>query len=133
MGGVSGFTPNPKITETDVMEPSPGSYQRTDSVVTSRSLDLSFSLTNVSPLFFESLMLGTPDTDGNYLIGAGTGRIRGWIKCQNYGQDETLLNVFDAYVSGSFKSAKLDNKLVVAELECKVLYSPLGTGTLSFA
>ena len=133
MGGVKDFTATPKTEAADVYEPAPGAYQRTDEVVTSRALDLTFNLTNVSPLFFESLMMGVPNEDGDYIIGGGTGKIRGWIKCQHYSQDDTLLNVFDAFVSFSFKATKLENKLLIPELNAKVLYSPLGTGTLSFA
>ena len=131
LGEVQNFTPTPKIEETDIIAPAPGAYQRTDSIVTGRSLDLAFVLYNVSELFFESLLLGKADNEGDYAPLSATGTIRGWLKAQQYDQGDTLRNVFDVYVSGKFKAAKMENKVIMAEMDCKVLFSTLASGTVT--
>jgi hypothetical protein len=132
LGEVRDFLPTAKAEETDIIAPSPGAFRRTDSVVTSTTLDLAFALYNVSELFFESILLaGGPITANAYQPGVGTGKIRGWLKCQQYDQTDTLRNVFDVYISGAFKGEKQDNKLIVATLDCKVLYSALQSGNLT--
>jgi len=133
LGGCVDFTPTPKVTEQDVMEPTPGAYRRTDVVVTGTALDLSFSLTNVSELFFESLLLAGGAITDDYQPGTGSGQIRGWLKCQQYDQGDAQRNVFDVYVSGMFKAQKMENKLIVAQFDAKVLYSALQSGNLSLA
>ena len=66
LGEVQNFTPTAKIDRTDIIAPAPGAYQRTDEIVTGRTLDLAFVLYNVSELFFESLLLGKADAQGDY-------------------------------------------------------------------
>jgi hypothetical protein len=132
LGEVQDFTPTPKTNETDIVAPSPGAFRRTDVITTSTTLDLSFSLFNVSELFFESILLaGGPITANAYQPGVGSGQVRGWLKCQQYDQGDVLRNVFDVYVSGTFKGAKQENKLIIAQLDCKVLYSALQSGNLT--
>lgn len=132
LGEVYDFMPDHKETEEDIMAPSPGAYRRTDNVVTSTTLDLTFTLANMSELVFESIMQAAAAITANaYQPGMGTGKLRGWVKCQQYGQDNALRNVFDVYVSGTFKGQKLDSKLIKPELTCKVLYSALASGNLT--
>jgi len=131
LGDIQDFQPKPKVEATDVMAPSPGAYRRTEEVVTGRSLDLSFSLMDTSELFFESLMLAGSAITAAYNPATGTGRIRGWFKCQQYDQEDALANVFDVYGSGEFTTEKQGNKLIIATLNVKVLYSALQSGNLT--
>jgi hypothetical protein len=132
LGEIQSFTPDPKVEETDVIAPSPGRYRRTDNIVTSTTLDLNFELMNVSEIFFESILQANGAiTNGAYQPNTGSSKIRGWAKVQQYDQDDGLVNVFDVYISGAFKGTKLENKLIVAELDCKVLYSALQSGNLT--
>jgi len=116
--------------ESRALRPGLARYQRTDSLTVSKTLDVSFALFNVSELAIESLMLGKPDpSTGEYVVLSGPGTIRGWIKAQQYYQGDTLRNVFDIYVSAKVKPAKMANKLIMVEMDCKVLFSALASGT----
>lgn len=132
IGVVQDFQPKPKTESTDTYAPSPGAYRRDDEVVTSRALDLSFSLVEVSPLFFESILMAGGAIAAAYNPASGTGRIRGWFKCQQYSQDDDLINVLDVYGAATFESEKQGNKLIIPTLNLKVLYSTLQTGNLTF-
>ena len=115
------------------MAPSPGAYRRTDVVPTSTTLDLKFTLFNLSELVFESTMLAAAAITANaYQPGMGSGKIRGWLKCQQYDQGDVLRNVFDVYVVGQFDGEKMENKLIKPVLNCKVIYSALASGNLTF-
>ena len=130
LGEVQDFTSTPKLDEQDIIAPAPGAYQRTDSFVVGKTLDVNFTLFNVSELAIESLMLGKPDpSTGEYVVLSGPGTIRGWLKAQQYDQGDTLRNVFDIYISAKVKPAKMANKLIMVEMDCKVLFSALASGT----
>jgi len=134
MGRVKDFTANHKEDTLDLVLPSPGRYQRVDEIVQSTMLDLSFSIPDMSPLFWETMLLGKADPDsGIYSIGSSNGRVRGWLKVMQYDQADEEQNLFNVYVSATFKPVKFENKLIITELDAKVLFSALATGTLTFA
>jgi len=131
IGTVQDFQPTSKDNAFDIIAPSPGAYRRTDEIVVGATLDLAFSLFDTSELFFESTLLAGSPITAAYNPATGTGRIRGWFKCQQYDQGDALVNVFDVYGAGMFKSDKQGNKLIIATLNIKVLYSALQSGNLT--
>jgi len=133
LGVVENFTPTPKVDEEDVMAPSPGAYRRVDSIVKSTTLDLAFTLKDVSELFFEGLLLAGGAITADYTPTSGSGQLRGWFKCTQYDQGDVLRNVFDVYVAAKIKATKMDNNLIKAEIDAKVLFSTLNSGTLTLA
>ena len=134
VGRIEDCTITPKLTEDEIMSPSPGAYRRTDVLIGSANLDLKFTVQDVSELFFEMLMLanGGPITT-DYAPMMAVGQVLGWWKCQQYSQDDAVRNVFDLWAICTVSATKMDNKRIKAEFNVKGLYNALNTGVLSLA
>ena len=134
IGRVLSATPQPKLEEEAIIAPSPGAYRRADILTKTVALDLEFQLTDVSELFFEMLLLANGGTTGitaDYQPLSGLGEIRGWFKCQQYDQSNTLRNVFDVWARAKVNAQKMDNNIIKSTMVVNVFDNALNTGTLT--
>ncbi len=118
------------------MAPSPGARVLYDKITTSKGIKLKGKLMEMSNLIFQ-MLLGTlalpnsPTAGGQYNPMEGDPLVRGWIKLQQYGIDNALINTMDVYVAMSIQGdLKFDDKPIDADVEAEVLFSTLNTGTL---
>lgn len=76
-------------------------------------------------------MLASFGTSGQFNPLEG-GNIKGWLKAQQYDQNDALVNTVDIYVHLKLDGAlKYGNDIVKPSLEIRVLHSTLNTGNLA--
>lgn len=135
--GDHAISPNSK--ESEFWTPSPGMRTLKDVITTARGLKIKSKLFEVQNLSFQ-LLLGTLPlpTSGNNVAGGqynpleGDHRVKGWLKLQQYGPDNALLNTLDVYVTGKIPGdVQFGEALVDLDVEWDVLFSTLNTGTLA--
>ncbi|SRR5258708_1746722 len=135
--GEGDFNLSPNSKEVEFMAPAPGARLLKDIITTARGLKLKgklFEIQNLSwQMIFATLDLpSSPTAGGQYNPLEGEHRIKGWLKLQQYGQDNALINVVDLYVSMKISAdLVLGENAVDVEVEVDVLFSTLNTGTLS--
>lgn len=129
------ISPNSK--EVEFMAPAPGARVLKDIITTGRGLKLKGKLMELQNLSFQ-MMFGTldlpnsPTAGGQYNPLEGEHRIKGWLKLQQYGQDNAIINVLDVYVSMKISTdVQMGENAVDVEIEADVLFSIYNTGTLS--
>lgn len=131
MGTCLDVTPQTKVNEKEIMGVVGGRYQRTNVIPISATLDFDATLAELDEKFFQATMAGgTVGVGGAYNPLAGTGQIRGWLKCIQYNAG-TITHKFDVYVSGTIKAPKEGNNNIEAVFTFKVLASPLATGKIT--
>lgn len=131
MGTCLEVTPQTKVNEKDIMGVVGGRYQRTNVIPISATLDFEATLAELDEKFFQAVMVGgTIGQDSTYNPLAGTGQIRGWLKCLQYNAG-TITHKFDVYVSGTVKAPKEGNNNIEAAFTFKVIASPLATGKIT--
>jgi len=112
--------------------PSPGKKVRYDVLESKRSINVSFTLDEVQAEGVEFLFgtLALTDSSTQYNPLEGTTK-RGWLKIQQYDQDDVLLNTVDlfAHLKVNGEAAFGDSPAEFA-FEGKALHSTLNTGTL---
>lgn len=132
--GDHGISPNSK--ESEFWAPSPGMRALKDIVTTARGLKIKSKLFELQNLSFQMLLgtttlPSTPLAGGQYNPLEGDHRVKGWLKLQQYGPDNALLNTLDVYVSGKISGdVQFGENVVDVDIEWDVLFSTLNTGTL---
>jgi hypothetical protein len=133
--GDHSIEPNSK--ESEFMAPAPGMRVLKDVITTSRGLKIKSKLMEMQNLTYR-MLLGTltlpvsPTAGGQYNPLEGNHRLKAWLKLQQYGEDNVLLNVLDVYCSGKISGAiAFGDSAVDVDIEWDVLFSTLNTGTLS--
>jgi hypothetical protein len=135
--GEGDWTPSPNSKTVDFMAPAPGARVLKDKITTARGLKYKgklFEIQNLSwQLIMGSLDLPTsPTAGGQYNPLEGEHNIKGWLKLQQYGQDNSIINVVDVYVAMQISGdVAMGENPVDIDVEADVLYSTLNTGTLS--
>ncbi|MDB6017667.1 MAG: hypothetical protein JWR19_2156 [Pedosphaera sp.] len=126
-----GVTPTRE--EREIFAPTPGQIRLYDVIETKRKLEYKIALQEMSPLVWE-LLFGTlpltlASTQYNPLSGPTK---KGWLKLQQYKQDDTLFNTVDSYcqliVDGE---VKFDDNVIAVNLTARQLHSTLNTGALA--
>lgn len=133
LGIISSVSLQHERDEKEVFAPSPGTLRLYDIVETKRQLTLKLKCDQLSPLMFEAmwgtLALTSASTQYNPLEGTIK---KGWIKLQQYGADDALVNTVDVFVALKISGeVAFGDNLVSAEFEARVLHSTLNTGSLS--
>jgi hypothetical protein len=131
-GIISSLGVTPSKDAKEVYAPTPGQLRLYDVIETKRKLDIKFDTEEMSSLAFEILFGTLPltgsSTQYNPLEGVTK---KGWLKIQQYGQDDALINTLDVYVHLHVTGeVKFDDNIVKAPFEANVLHSTLNTGTL---
>ncbi|MBX3736742.1 MAG: hypothetical protein KF715_08640 [Candidatus Didemnitutus sp.] len=133
--GDHAIAPNSK--EEEFMAPSPGMRVLKDIITTARGLKIKSKLMEMQNLSYQ-MLLGTaelptsPTAGGQYNPLEGNHRVKGWLKLQQYGEDNQILNTLDVYVSGKISGdVGFGDKPVDVDIEWDVLFSTLNTGTLA--
>jgi len=131
MGTVLDITPKINIVKKDIIGPVLGRYGRKNVVTTSATTDFDATLAEIDETFFQLCLAGgTIGEGGVYAPGAGSGVIRGWLKCQQYNAG-TEVHKFDVYVHGEVKPPKEGNNDVNPVFTFMVIYSALAVGTIT--
>lgn len=126
---------NTSTTE-DIMAPAPGARQLYDEVTTSVGVSYDSALKELSnicfALIFGDSSLPTSGVGGQYNPGASGPAIKGWLKIEQYGQDNVLLNTVDSWVSLKITGKVTgDEKVVNVPVLARQMFSTLNTGTLA--
>jgi hypothetical protein len=128
------FKPNNKVEE--FKAPAPGARVLWDLITVEKGLTLTGKWMEMSNLVYQ-MLLGTltiplTGAGGQYNPLEGDPVVRGWLQLQQYNQANTLLNTLDVFVAMQIPGdIAFDDKLVDVEVEAKVLFSTLNTGTLA--
>ncbi|PTX95767.1 hypothetical protein [Opitutus sp. ER46] len=130
-----GFKPNNKVEE--VKAAAPGARVLWDLITVEKGLTITAKIMELSNLVYQ-MLLGTntlpdsPTAGGQYNPLEGDPVVRGWLQVQQYNQANVLINTLDVFVAMQIPGdVKFDDKLVDVDVEMKVLFSTLNTGTLS--
>lgn len=124
-------------TTEDLMAPSPGARQLYEEVVTSKGTTYKGTLKQLSNLVFQLLFSTaalpvSPTAGGQYNPDEGSPLVEGWLKLQQYGQDDALLNTLDVFVSMKLGGGlSFGDKAVDVSVIARKLFSTLNTGTLT--
>lgn len=126
------FNSKPTTEKEEIVRNVPGARMLYDVLHTKKGLTHALTLHELQNIVFE-LLFGTLDLSGagqyNPLEG---GPVKGWLKLQEYDQNDTLVNTHDGYVYLAPPSdITRDDKHVTCEIEAMLLYSTLNTGTLA--
>jgi len=118
--------------EREIYAPTPGQIRLYDLIETKRKQEIKLALQEMSPLVWElmfgTLPLATGSTQYNPMSGPTK---KGWLKLQQYKQDDSLFNTLDLYVQLIVDGeVKFDDNVVAPNLTARVLHSTLNTGTL---
>ncbi len=126
---------NNKIEEFNA--PSPGARVLYDLITVSKGMTLSGKLMEMSNLVYQ-MLLGTltlptsPTAGGQYNPLEGDPVVRMWLQLQQYNQANSLINTMDVFVGMTIPGdIAFDDKLIDVDVEAKVLFSTLNTGTLA--
>lgn len=129
------FKPNNKVEE--FKAPAPGARVLWDLITVEKGLTLTGKWMEMSNLVYQ-MLLGTltlpnsPIAGGQYNPLEGDPVVRGWLQLQQYNQANALINTMDVFVGMTIPGdIAFDDKLVDVEVEAKVLFSTLNTGTLT--
>ena len=119
-----------------LMSPQPGAYGLKKTLTRSKGLTLTCTIQELSELFYEMLFLAQGGAAGagltaDYVPLSGDGIVRGWLKVQQYDQDNVLRNVVDLWVELTTDDITFDDNLAKWPLKAAVLKNALNTGTLS--
>lgn len=117
----------------EVYAPTPGVLRLYDVIETKRMLKLTMTCMEMSPLAFElifgTLALTSASTQYNPLEGVTK---KGWLKVQQYKQDDSIVNTIDVYVQIKVTGEiNFGENIVTIPIEAVVLHSTLNTGTLT--
>lgn len=123
--------------QTDILEPSPGQLQATDSVIPYALPEMDFTLQKV-PTLAPQLALNTQQLWATATTqfnpnGANGPGLRAIIKCQKYSQDNVKIIDWMSWSFIQLKGAlKFDPKVLTEpEFTAKLLYSVNNTGTIA--
>lgn len=120
------------VSEEVIKRNMPGRRVDYDVLQTGRELTHNLTLHELQNLVFELLFGATDLTAAGQYNPLEGGNVKGWLKVQEYNQNDTLINTHDVYVyvkpPGDFKR---DDKYVRCEVEMRVLWSSLNTGNLA--
>jgi len=119
--------------EREVFAPTPGQLRLYDVIETKRKMEFKMACEEMSPLAFEllfgTLKLTSASTQYNPLEGTTK---KGWLKVQQYKQDDSLFNTVDVFVQLKVDGeVKFDDNVVKCNFTALVLHSTLNTGTLA--
>lgn len=122
--------------ETEVFSPDPGHYSLSEILTKFSRIKITFTLQDMSELFFEMLMsargpIGSGSSGGPYQPYSATGVIRGWFRCAQFGQDDAQQNIFTVWGRGRALATMFNNDIVKGKVEFAALKNPNNTGTLS--
>ncbi len=117
-----------------IFAPSPGRLRLYDVLPSKSDIILTYTLQQLSPLCIQ-LLFGTAPLDktsAQWNPTEGPGRVHGWIKHQQYDQNDVLRTVADLYCSVSIpEDATFDPAaLTEVSIEARLLTSNLNTGSL---
>jgi len=118
----------------DIWAPSPGRVRLYDVLPSKSDIVLTYTLQQLSALCMQ-LIFGTAALDATSVQWnptEGPGRVSGWIKHQQYDQNDVLRTVADLYCSVSVpEDATFDpSALTEVSIEARLLTSSLNTGSL---
>ena len=134
--GVSEWKQSPQNKIEDFMEPAPGMRQRYDRITTSRGLMVKGQMKELSNLIFRMLLgldaaFPLTGAGGQYNPLEGDPVVRGWLQLQQYDETNTLFNTCDYFVAMEIPGdVEFGDKPVDVDVEARVLFSTLNTGTL---
>lgn len=116
----------------DVFKPAPGQLRLYDVIDSKHQLNISAKAMEIGALSFElifgTLALSAASTQYNPLEGLTK---KAWVKIQQYGQDDAILNTVDVFCHVSLGGAvAFGADIVTTDLKFRVLHSTLNTGTL---
>lgn len=133
LGILSEVTIQHEREERDIFAPTPGVLRLYDVLETKRQLNINLTAQEMSPKAFE-LIFGTDfltsqSTNYNPLEGQTK---RGWLKIQQYGQNDSLFNTMDVWVAMKVSGeVSFGENIVAVTFEARVLHSTQNTGTLT--
>lgn len=131
-GVISGFDIDAQSELKEKYAPVPGRLVLYDVHETKRKIAIKFKAEQLSPLAWElmlrTLALSSASTQYNPEEGVVK---KGWLKFQQYDQDNTLVNTTDVWVHLKAKGQPLGNDTTEVDVEALVLHSTLNTGTLA--
>jgi hypothetical protein len=133
LGILSEVTVQHEREERDIFAPTPGVLRLYDVLETKRQLNINLTAQEMSPKAFEliwgTLALTAASTQYNPLEGSTK---RGWLKLQQYGQNDAIFNTVDVWVQMKISGeVSFGENIVAATFEARVLHSTLNTGTLA--
>ena len=117
----------------EVFAPTPGVLRLYDVIETKRNMKITATCMEMSPMAFE-LIFGTlalTSASSQYNPLEGTTK-KGWLKIQQYDQNDALANTLDIYVHIKVTGEiNFGENIVTVPIEASVLHSTLNTGTLA--
>lgn len=135
LGILSEVTVQHEREERDIFAPTPGVLRLYDVLETKRQLTINLTAQEMSEKAFELLwgtanpVAGTPMTQYNPLEGSTK---RGWLKLQQYGQNDAIFNTVDVWVQMKVSGeVSFGENIVAVTFEARVLHSINNTGTLA--
>ena len=134
--GISDWKKSPNNKIEDFMAPSPGMRQLYDRITTARGLTCKGKIMELSNVIFRMLLgldAAFPMTGagGQYNPLEGDPVVRGWLQLQQYDETNTLFNTVDYFVAMEIPGdVEFGDKPVDVDVEARVLFSTLNTGTL---
>lgn len=135
--GEGDWTPSPNSKTVDFMAPAPGARVLKDKITTARGLKYKGKLFEIQNLTWQMIMgaldlAASPAAGGQYNPLEGEHNIKGWLKLQQYGQDNATINTVDVYVAMQISGdVAMGENPVDVDVEADVLFSTLNTGTLA--
>ena len=133
LGILSEVTVQHEREERDIFAPGPGVLRLYDVLETKRQRSINLTAQEMSPKAFEliwgTLALTGASTQYNPLEGSTK---RGWLKLQQYGQNDAIFNTVDVWVQMKVSGeVSFGENIVAVTFEARVLHSTLNTGTLA--
>lgn len=133
-GIVNNFEADPQMDEKEIYAPTPGQLRLYDVLQTKRKLNLKWECEELQKMSVE-LAFGAAAVEGggaiNYNPLAGD-VVKGWIRVQQYDQNDTLVNTVEVYVRLKLASAlNFNDDVVKTSMEATTLHSTLNQGTLA--
>ena len=122
----------PTFEKEEIVRNVPGRRMLYDVLHTRTGLTHTVNFHELQNLLFELLFQTGPlDDAGQYNPGEGSA-VKGWLKVQEYDQDDNLINTHDVFVYlNPPTDLKRDDKHTQCEVAADMLYSTLNTGTLA--
>jgi len=116
----------------EIFAPTPGQRRLYDVIEVNRDLKFTLALKEAGPLMFEHLF-GTLPLDaasGQYNPLEGATK-RGWVKIQQYDHTDAIVNTVDVFCFMEIDGeVEFGEEAVSYDLVCRVLHSPLNTGSI---
>lgn len=134
LGVINNLEVDPQFDEKEIFTPSPGQLRLYDVLQTKRKLNLKWECEELQKLSAE-LAFGAAAVSGagphNYNPLAG-GVVKGWIRVQQYDQNDALVNTVEVYVRLKLAAAlNFNDDIAKTSMEATVLHSTLNQGTLA--